>query len=400
VFERKKIINFHIAPKMPETGGSETELSEKALQVLTRGWKIEQKLVEEKVQVDKEPLLSDSQRHDRNPSAEIVEDTECYKVLQPTYPVKGRTNATNDEDGQSEPKNYYYGGVDIGWPNPPKDCKEDPVAAAVYVVIDSRTMDVVYRDFEWLPMSEIPPYVSTFLSFREIDPLERLVNKQLTTRPELIPAAILVDGNGIFHPRHSGVACFLGVRTGIPTIGIGKTLLWIGSGSDNDKTKEFDDYQWTRQKLDERIDGVLSDLHRSICEDDSGLTQRLKEHKGLIIPKNAPPTTATTETESKEDLLKALAPYCNGIAIPLEAPRPKGVGIDERFEVLGTALIGHGGSKAACGSKRPIIVSVGHKLSQAEAASITASLSLFRIPEPVRAADLYGRDLLRERKML
>ncbi len=385
---------------MSENRGNGTELLEKTLQVLTRGWKIEQKLVEKKVQVYKDPVLSDGQHHDRNPSVNVAVDTKWCKVVQPTYPVKGRKNATSNEDSQDEHKNYYYGGVDIGWPNPPKDSLEDPVAAAVYIVIDSRTMEVVYRDHEWLPMSEIPPYVSTFLSFREIDPLERLVNKQLTTRPELTPAAILVDGNGIFHPRHAGIACFLGVRTGIPTIGIGKTLLWIGSGSDNDKAEDFVDYQWTRQKLDERIDGVIHDLHQRIFEEDSELAKLLEVQKGLIIPKNIPTTTATIENKPKEELLKALAPYCNGIAIPLEAPTPKGMEIDERFEVLGTALLGHGGSKASNGSKRPIIVSVGHKLSQIEAASITASLSQFRIPEPVRAADLYGRDLLRERKML
>lgn len=380
-----------------------TELPEEALQVLTEGWKIEQKIVEEKVQVYKDPTPLENQNHDRISHAEIVEDTEWCKILRPSYLVKGGSIADNDNCETSNlqqqyQKNYHFGGVDVGWPNPPDGFQEEPMAVAVYVVIDVRTMKVVYKDHEWISISETVPYVSTFLSFREIDPLERLVKKQLLSKRELTPSAILVDGNGTFHPRHSGIACFLGVRTGIPTIGIGKTLLYIGSGAeDNNPKEDVEDYQWTRRKLDERIDGVLVDLHRRITEIDSGLQNQLKKHKGLILPKRTTTSNAVDEgnhtEKAREELLKSLKPFCNGIAIPLEAPC---VEVDDRFRILGTALIGQGGK----GSKKPIIVSVGHKLSQVEAVSITASLSLFRIPEPVRVADLYGRDLLRERKML
>ena len=48
-----------------------------------------------------------------------------------------------------------------------------------------------------------------------------LIEKQVKEKPQFTPRAILVDGNGIFHPRKAGIACFVGVRTGIPTIGIG-----------------------------------------------------------------------------------------------------------------------------------------------------------------------------------
>src|SRR4029079_9550363 len=36
---------------------------------------------------------------------------------------------------------------------------------------------------------------------------------------------LLVDGNGILHQRSAGIASHLGVQAGVPTIGIGKSLL-------------------------------------------------------------------------------------------------------------------------------------------------------------------------------
>ena len=64
------------------------------------------------------------------------------------------------------------------------------------------------------------PYVPGLLSFREI-PAILAALKQLETLPDLL----LADGQGYAHPRRFGIASHLGVLTGIPSIGVGKTRL-------------------------------------------------------------------------------------------------------------------------------------------------------------------------------
>lgn len=64
------------------------------------------------------------------------------------------------------------------------------------------------------------PYVPGLLSFREV-PAILAALEQLETLPDLL----LADGQGYAHPRRFGIASHLGVLTGIPSIGVGKTRL-------------------------------------------------------------------------------------------------------------------------------------------------------------------------------
>jgi deoxyribonuclease V len=67
------------------------------------------------------------------------------------------------------------------------------------------------------------PYIPTFLMFREGDPAVKAVK---TALEGVENAVVLVDGSGIAHPRRCGLATYIAVKTGIPTVGITKRKLY------------------------------------------------------------------------------------------------------------------------------------------------------------------------------
>jgi deoxyribonuclease V len=72
------------------------------------------------------------------------------------------------------------------------------------------------------------PYRTGLLSFREV-PILTAALAQLHERPDVV----LVDGQGIAHPRGLGLAAHLGLVMDMPTIGVAKSRL-VGEGTEPD----------------------------------------------------------------------------------------------------------------------------------------------------------------------
>jgi deoxyribonuclease V len=64
------------------------------------------------------------------------------------------------------------------------------------------------------------PYVPGLLSFREL-PVLMAAAERLASRPEVV----LVDGQGVAHPRRLGLAAHLGLVWNLPTVGCAKSRL-------------------------------------------------------------------------------------------------------------------------------------------------------------------------------
>ncbi|MEV1110389.1 endonuclease V [Micromonospora sp. NPDC049751] len=93
----------------------------------------------------------------------------------------------------------------------------DLLAAAV-TVLDARTRTVV--DSAVSVGRPAFDYVPGLFAFREAPALLAALDAVKT-----VPDLLVCDGHGLAHPRRFGLACHLGVVTGLPAIGVGKTPL-------------------------------------------------------------------------------------------------------------------------------------------------------------------------------
>lgn len=106
----------------------------------------------------------------------------------------------------------FVAGVDIGF-------RDDGATTRAAVAV-LRFPDLTLHE---TAISHVPttfPYVPGLLSFREV-PAALDVLARLATKPDLL----LCDGQGMMHPRRCGLACHLGLLSGLPAIGVAKSWL-------------------------------------------------------------------------------------------------------------------------------------------------------------------------------
>ncbi len=106
------------------------------------------------------------------------------------------------------------GGVDVSYANATE-------GVAGYALVERESGRLVWSTTVRRPIHF--PYISTYLTFRELPILLELVDE--VRRADRLSEVLLVDGTGILHPRGAGIASHLGVTAGLPTIGVTKKLL-------------------------------------------------------------------------------------------------------------------------------------------------------------------------------
>lgn len=225
--------------------------------------------------------------------------------------LKQRLIRTDDLDWKAPGKLKLIGGVDISFVKDDKH-PDGPRACAGLVLFDVMTRTIVYEDVMLVHMTQ--PYIAGFLAFREVDALVELVTR--ARKKGKVPDIIMVDGNGILHPRGFGLACHLGVLTGIPCIGVAKNFLVV--------------------------DGIDMD----------GMKERFAR-----------------ECRKTGDYMMLTG---------------------KSGQTWGAAL------KPTDGVSDPIFVSTGHRLSLESCVIIALAMCDYRVPEPVRQADIRTRAWLRE----
>ena len=282
-------------------------------------------------------------------------------------------------------KTLLIGGVDVTFP---KDAYQQE-AIAVYVILSYSSFiispTVLYRSHQtFIP----PPYIPSYLSFRESPPLLSLIKQQLKSYPKYRPHVIMVDGNGMWHERRAGLACFIG-QCGIPCIGIGKSWYSLnGRDLDVKRAVKKSVSEWHNLFVSKESSQALDHSQQSVIYDSVPFTDE----------DTSPSTTKHRDdaTSSMEEILSSLHKASYGLAVPMHDDKKSGA------EILAYALMGHGGrpTRLKCGtrvlvprgSKNPIYISAGNNITLRDAVALVASTcGESRIPEPVREADLYGR---------
>lgn len=109
-------------------------------------------------------------------------------------------------------KPRFIAGVDISAPD------SRGIARAAAVILNYPELKVT--EIETAEDKINFPYIPGLLSFREA-PLVLTACQKLSTDPDLI----LIDGQGIAHPRRFGIASHIGLLLNIPTIGCAKSRL-------------------------------------------------------------------------------------------------------------------------------------------------------------------------------
>jgi deoxyribonuclease V len=131
------------------------------------------------------------------PEATALQNELRHKVVLQTIPKNITTIAGGDISHNKDTDVVYAGIVVLSYP---------AMQVQSYSLIETKTKF---------------PYVPGYLAFREVPALMEAW-EQLPVKPDVM----VLDGNGILHPREYGIACHFGVLANQSSIGCAKNMLY------------------------------------------------------------------------------------------------------------------------------------------------------------------------------
>ncbi|KAJ6658519.1 hypothetical protein lerEdw1_020074 [Lerista edwardsae] len=285
----------------------------------------------------------------REPEVRLEEETlRCWERDQAQ--LKSDVIEQDTEEWQKDPSFaglVRVGGVDLSYIK-----GDDTNACASLVVLSYPALEVLYEDCCMVAVSA--PYVAGFLAFREAPFLVKALQRLEEQEPGLRPQVLLVDGNGILHHRGFGIACHLGVLTGLPCVGVAKNLLQVDGLANNELHKEH-----------------IRDLQSG------GDTFPLSSTSGRILGMGRGVAMPLCPEQNLEGFQKN--PRLRGGAFGAHSRSTHFPQVDVVLRVDGKWAL-RSGTK----STKPVYISVGHKMSLQSAVRLVHSCCRYRIPEPIR----------------
>ncbi|KIO30865.1 hypothetical protein M407DRAFT_222543 [Tulasnella calospora MUT 4182] len=263
--------------------------------------------------------------------------------------VRSESIGTIDVEGLN-----YVGGLDIsfvGSEDATGGSKEGteglPDAYATIAVLEYPSMKLRHELTE--PIHLNTPYIPSFLAYREaptyLSLLEKLRTKlQQDGKENEFPQLLVVDGNGRLHVREAGSACAVGVRSGLPTIGVAKNY--------------HPPHGSPEKEGDEKANPAAM-----------GGGWRATQ-KGM--------------RQMAQKVLKQQGDWIGLHRQSVESP------VASRNAYIGAAVL------SSKGAKNPIFVSPAHRVSLRTAILLALVMSKVRVPEPTRKADEISRIAVRK----
>ncbi|GAA5870674.1 hypothetical protein JCM3774_001722 [Rhodotorula dairenensis] len=244
---------------------------------------------------------------------------------------------------------HTVGGCDISFRTSAGD-----EGVAVLSVLSFPELQVLTTVSRVVDLSETP-YVHSYLSFRESDIYASLLDELQSREPDgRLPQVLFVDGNGRWHPRQAGSAVAVGVKTGLPTIGV---------------AKEFHPLRSTR-----------------VQPSDASSTRPMVA--GML---HLPADYLASQKSMRRACQSVLRQHGDWLTLPAPVQaqqHPIGPDDPPHFERWGAAVL----SSSVRGALNPVFVSSGHRLSLRTCVRLTLACTRGngKIPEPIRCADLFG----------